>query len=654
MWAALRRDAARRRIRTARGRPGSSGGTGGALRYAVLRRGRDRWSAQAGAACANGSWCNMPLPAEGVPPECGRRRSGRRRKGYHGTTASNAKKILAFGFKRSTGGMLGAGVYWSEDIQKTHSYGDGTVLRLSVLCGRTKKIDSQGHELQTSWHSNGYDTAWVPKNCGMVGSGRSESCTYDPSRIRVTGISNDRGQTWRDVRRYRVVPCMCLLLMVAVVIPVVVFLIIAGSQSDDYEGDGIGIDYCVSSPCANNGTCSSVGADGYMCSCAAGFTGDDCAQEEQEGLGWGWIALIIVSAGVMISGYFFLATSMVPRVAECRDQKEVMYAVFGLVMLVATAASLIFAASTAGVETFPRAMQIVVTFLTFAASAFFCMTVSFGAIVLHHGIRCCSKVYGLIVFATVIMALVFIHIPTQGVTMPTVACCTDVHMAGTTRSVGVRIREGGFRGVLEMNIDDRGWDGVCDDDFGAAEANAVCYQLGFDLGGASYDTTHGDGGFSMDNLNCPSGAVSLSECSTSQAPYSDNCADRETVGIECYQSVEQATPANCSSFGIGDSVRVKSSVERPRHSWGSVTHDDCGIVTSGSSFNSTLTVDFPTHSDWNASANEMERCGPCQSGEQEVDDDVVLKVLVLLLIVVGLGVFASCIVGIKALHERFG
>jgi hypothetical protein len=109
----------------------------------------------------------------------------------------------------------------------------------------------------------------------------------------------------------------------------------------------------------------------------------------------------------------------------------------------------------------------------------------------------------------------------------------EVTMAGTSRSVGVRIREGGARGVLEMNIDGGGWDAVCDDGFGAAEADAVCRQLGFAGGGTSYDTTHGDSTFAMDDLDCPSGAADLSECSTSREPYSHNCGDSETVGIEC-------------------------------------------------------------------------------------------------------------------------
>eukprot|EP01046_Picozoa_sp_COSAG06_P052662 COSAG06_NODE_8904_length_2036_cov_0.996386_1_plen_568_part_01 len=127
---------------------------------------------------------------------------------------------------------------------------------------------------------------------------------------------------------------------------------------------------------------------------------------------------------------------------------------------------------------------------------------------------------------------------------------TDVVMAGTARRVGVRIREGGSRGVLEMNIDDDGWDAVCDDGFYAAEADAVCRQLGF-AGGTSYSTTHGDSTFAMDDLDCPTSAAGLSECSTYMRPYSDNCGDSETVGIDCGATSQLPPPRDCTSIAAG-------------------------------------------------------------------------------------------------------
>ncbi|XP_076151892.1 uncharacterized protein LOC143135048 [Alosa pseudoharengus] len=118
---------------------------------------------------------------------------------YHGTTMKAAQKIERRGFIRSEDGMLGPGVYVSRSFAKAACYPRGAkgqkraVLKLSVRVGRVKMIDRQGHHLQKSWHQAGYNTAWVPPNCGMVKSGRQENCVWDPKRIRVLSVqSNNR------------------------------------------------------------------------------------------------------------------------------------------------------------------------------------------------------------------------------------------------------------------------------------------------------------------------------------------------------------------------------------------------------------------------------------------------------------------------------
>ncbi|KAI4901123.1 hypothetical protein NFI96_023725 [Prochilodus magdalenae] len=86
--------------------------------------------------------------------------------------------------------MLGPGIYLSRSFEKASRYplnpaaGEQlAVLKLSVRVGKVKKIDYQGHPLQKTWHDHGYDTAWVPPNCGMVPSGLEEDCVYEPWRI---------------------------------------------------------------------------------------------------------------------------------------------------------------------------------------------------------------------------------------------------------------------------------------------------------------------------------------------------------------------------------------------------------------------------------------------------------------------------------------
>lgn len=92
----------------------------------------------------------------------------------------NAVGIIDDGFRPSRGGMLGPGVYWSDDIAKTRPYvrnGSGTVLKLRIRNGRTKTLD-RPNPSQMSWHTEGYDSAWVPANTppspGWVQSGLIE------------------------------------------------------------------------------------------------------------------------------------------------------------------------------------------------------------------------------------------------------------------------------------------------------------------------------------------------------------------------------------------------------------------------------------------------------------------------------------------------
>ncbi|KAL0979783.1 hypothetical protein UPYG_G00189620 [Umbra pygmaea] len=116
---------------------------------------------------------------------------------YHGTSVQTARLIIANGFRQSADGMLGPGVYVSRNQRKAERYplnnhfSDRVVLQLNVNAGRVKRIDKDNHPMQKSWHAAGYDTAWVPPNCGMssVPSGLEEDCVFDPKRVEVTGIA---------------------------------------------------------------------------------------------------------------------------------------------------------------------------------------------------------------------------------------------------------------------------------------------------------------------------------------------------------------------------------------------------------------------------------------------------------------------------------
>mmetsp|Transcript_25598 Transcript_25598/g.56448 ORF Transcript_25598/g.56448 Transcript_25598/m.56448 type:complete len:121 (-) Transcript_25598:97-459(-) len=103
---------------------------------------------------------------------------------YHDTTAARAQAILSDGFVPSPDGMLGKGVYLSPDISKARLHGSA-ILECRVNVGKVKRIDCQRHPMQKSWRASGFDSAWCPPNCGMVGRGLEENCIYDPSRVTV-------------------------------------------------------------------------------------------------------------------------------------------------------------------------------------------------------------------------------------------------------------------------------------------------------------------------------------------------------------------------------------------------------------------------------------------------------------------------------------
>ncbi|XP_054467712.1 uncharacterized protein LOC129101804 [Anoplopoma fimbria] len=116
---------------------------------------------------------------------------------YHGTCIASARAIIANGFQQSSGGMLGKGVYVSRDRKKAERYplqsnpSNRVVLELRVRIGRVKRIDKDNHPMQYTWNTQGYDTAWVPPNCGMkaVPSGLEEDCVFDPKNVQVVGIA---------------------------------------------------------------------------------------------------------------------------------------------------------------------------------------------------------------------------------------------------------------------------------------------------------------------------------------------------------------------------------------------------------------------------------------------------------------------------------
>ena len=77
---------------------------------------------------------------------------------YHATNATNIESILNNGFRKSTTGRLGAGVYCSLDINKAMGYGN-VILKLLVYAGKTLRCTASSPP--NGWQNN-YASCWVP------------------------------------------------------------------------------------------------------------------------------------------------------------------------------------------------------------------------------------------------------------------------------------------------------------------------------------------------------------------------------------------------------------------------------------------------------------------------------------------------------------
>ena len=87
--------------------------------------------------------------------------------------------------------------------------------------------------------------------------------------------------------------------------------------------------------------------------------------------------------------------------------------------------------------------------------------------------------------------------------------------------------------------------------------------------------------------------------------------------------VAEAPPTD--SFALGDQVRVRLSVLKPRHNWGSVKPGEIGTVAELQGGDK-MKVDFPNSKSWSAHIPEMELAG---QAEQELPEGAVQQLLLL-------------------------
>uniref|UniRef100_A0A7S2CW81 PARP catalytic domain-containing protein n=1 Tax=Florenciella parvula TaxID=236787 RepID=A0A7S2CW81_9STRA len=110
---------------------------------------------------------------------------------WHGTSRAAAYDIQKNGWRPSTGGALGPGVYVTRSKAKAMNYtkgsgrDNGAILELRVKTGTTKRITGQGDSLRTTWAQAGYDSAYAP--AGAVGQ-REEDCIKNPANIQIVKV----------------------------------------------------------------------------------------------------------------------------------------------------------------------------------------------------------------------------------------------------------------------------------------------------------------------------------------------------------------------------------------------------------------------------------------------------------------------------------
>ena len=108
---------------------------------------------------------------------------------YHGTSKAAADGIMNSGFRPSSDGLCGPGVYVTKDRSKAVSFAkqhgeEGRVIVARAQFGKTATVDARdaraGKYSETAWQRNN-DTAYVPRGEGVA---RPEHCVQDPSRVK--------------------------------------------------------------------------------------------------------------------------------------------------------------------------------------------------------------------------------------------------------------------------------------------------------------------------------------------------------------------------------------------------------------------------------------------------------------------------------------
>lgn len=135
--------------------------------------------------------------------------------------------------------------------------------------------------------------------------------------------------------------------------------------------------------------------------------------------------------------------------------------------------------------------------------------------------------------------------------------------------------------------------------------------------------------------------------------------------IICGDPCPTPSPPPGMTFGVGDSVQVRPSVDSAAYGWGGVDHGDCGTVVYINSGTGDATIDFPAQSAWHARVTELEPCGGVRLSESAAPratddaDDTELQsetrtrleryesLLLVAFVIISLMIFVMCCMGCR-------
>ena len=112
-------------------------------------------------------------------------------------------------------------------------------------------------------------------------------------------------------------------------------------------------------------------------------------------------------------------------------------------------------------------------------------------------------------------------------------------------------------------------------------------------------------GHPLVSFSTPTSSFTCDKCGSSQSSGTTMHGCRQCNYDLCLACV----PAGGGPIAVGSKVRVKLSVSKPSHGWGTVKPGDVGTVRALGG-NGGCTIDFPSQSGWSGKVNELEAIGP--------------------------------------------